>query len=164
MNARQLLIPLLCIGAVAFACGPRAHSEASLVSVSLAKSAPAARKKQTPKSVTKITSSFAVAVEPNGLRFALDLANVGRKHVELSFPDGQTHEFAVLNSEGREVYRWGKQRMFTQSVQNRLLDSGDSLHIAEHATTDLPPGDYVAVATLRSTNFPVQERVAFQLR
>ena len=152
------------MGAVAFACGPRSHSEASLVTVSLAKSAPAARKKQTPKSVTKITSSFAVVVEPNGLRFALDLANAGRKNLELAFPNGQTHDFAVLNSEGREVYRWGKQRMFTQSVQNRQLDSGDTLHIAERATTDLPPGDYVAVATLRSTNFPVQERVAFQLR
>ena len=164
MNARQLLIPLLCISAVAVAWGPRSHSEASLVTVSLAKSAPAARKKPIQKNVTKLTSAFAVAVEPNGLRFALDLANAGGKNLELAFPNGQTHDFSVFNSAGREVYRWGKQRMFTQSVQNRLLDSGDTLQIVERVATSLPPGDYVAVATLRSTNFPVQERVAFQLR
>jgi hypothetical protein len=38
------------------------------------------------------------------------------------------------------------------------------MRIAEHATPSLPQGSYVAVATLRSTNFPVQERVAFELR
>ena len=32
------------------------------------------------------------------------------------------------------------------------------------AVLSLPQGSYVAVATLRSTNFPVQERVAFDLR
>jgi hypothetical protein len=28
----------------------------------------------------------------------------------------------------------------------------------------LPAGSYVAIATLRSSNYPVQERVAFELR
>ena len=80
------------------------------------------------------------------------------------FPDGQTHDFAVLDSAGREVYRWGDGRMFTQSLQNRTIEDGETLRIAEHATPSLPQGSYVAVATLRSTNFPVEERVAFELR
>ena len=103
-------------------------------------------------------------VDGSTLRFTLDVTNVGRKNVELTFPDGQTHDFAVLDSAGREVYRWGADRMFTQSVQNRTIDGGETLHIAERATPTLPQGSYVAVATLRSTNFPVQERVAFELR
>jgi hypothetical protein len=164
MNARNLLIPLLCIGAVAFACGPRSHSEASLVTVSVAKAAPPARKKQTKANVTKVTGNFAVRVEQNTLHFALDLTNVGSKHVELAFPDGQAYDFSVIDTAGREVYRWGEGRMFTQSVQNKLLDSGDTMHIVERAKPELPSGDYVAVATLRSTNFPVLERVAFQVR
>ncbi|MEO7180426.1 MAG: BsuPI-related putative proteinase inhibitor [Gemmatimonadaceae bacterium] len=114
--------------------------------------------------MSKITSSFTVAAEPSGLRFALDVTNVGKKNVELAFPDGQTHDFAVLNAQGLEVYRWGEHHMFTQSVQNRLIDGGNTMRVAEHASTDLPPGEYVAVATLRSTNFPVQERVTFQVR
>jgi len=170
MNVRNLLIPLLCLGAVAFACGPRAHSEASLVSMSIAQATRAATRPQQPKprkkdaSVTKITPSFAVQVDHSTLRFSLDVTNVGKKHVELNFPDGQTHDFAVLDSTGREVYRWGEGRMFTQSLQNRTIDSGETLRISEHGTPSLPQGSYVAVATLRSTNFPMQERVAFELR
>ena len=103
-------------------------------------------------------------VEGSTLRFTLEVTNVGKKNVELTFPDGQTHDFAVLDSVGREVYRWGADRMFTQSVQNRTIDSGETLRIAEQATPTLAQGSYVAVATLRSSNFPVQERVAFELR
>src|SRR4051812_7319257 len=165
MNARNLLIPLLCLGAVAFACGPRSHSEASLVTADLASPAPHAVKRQKKQeTVTKVTSKFAVRVESHALHFALDLTNASKKDVELDFPDGQTYEFTVLDSAGKEVYRWGDGRMFTQSVQNKMLDGGDTMHIAERAVAPLPQGSYVAVATLRSSNFPVQERVAFELR
>jgi intracellular proteinase inhibitor BsuPI len=179
MNVRTLLIPLLCLGAVVFACGPRSRSEASLVAVSLTTKSPVpvpahlekdqpvrqqkpARKRES--SVTKITPTFAVQVDKQAIRFTLDVTNVGRKNVELTFPDGQTHDFAVLDSAGREVYRWGADRMFTQSLQNRTIDGGETLHIAERGTPALPQGSYVAVATLRSTNFPLQERIAFEVR
>jgi Intracellular proteinase inhibitor len=168
MNVRNLLIPLLCLGAVAFACGPRSHSEASLVSVNLATpaAAPVVKVKKTPKKEqqVRIAPSFTVSVEHKSIRFALDVTNPTKKDVELTFPDGQTHDFVVLDSIGRELYRWGAGRMFTQSVQNRTIDGGETLHITETAPLDLPPGSYVAVAKLRSTNFPVQERVPFEVR
>lgn len=171
MNVRTLLIPLLCLGAVAFACGPRSHSEASLVSMSIAQAVrPMVAKPQQQKArkreanVTKITPAFAVQVEHKTLHFSLDVTNVGKRNVELTFPDGQTHDFTVLDSTGREVYRWADGRMFTQSVQNRTIDSGETMRIAERGQPSLPPGSYVAVATLRSTNFPVQERFSFELR
>jgi len=170
MNVRNLLIPLLCLGAVAFACGPRSHSEASLVSVNLATAvaAPPAvnRVKKTPKKEqqVRVAPNFTISVEHKSIRFALDVTNPTKKDVELTFPDGQTHDFIVLDSVGREVYRWGEGRMFTQSVQNRTIDGGETMHITEQATLDLPPGSYVAVAKLRSTNFPVQERVPFEVR
>jgi len=165
MNVRNLLIPLLCLGAVAFACGPRSHSEASLVSVSIAKPVVAPIVKKAPKKEqqVRVAPSFTVSVEHKSIRFALDIANPTKKDVELTFPDGQTHDFVVLDSVGREVYRWGEGRMFTQSVQNRTIDGGETMHIIENATIDLQPGSYVAVAKLRSTNFPVQERVSFEV-
>ncbi|HEX9483520.1 MAG TPA: BsuPI-related putative proteinase inhibitor, partial [Gemmatimonadaceae bacterium] len=70
----------------------------------------------------------------------------------------------VLDSLGHEVYRWGAGRMFTQSVQNRNLDGGDTMRIEERAQTSLPRGRYVAVATLHSKNFPMKESSAFELR
>ena len=170
MNARTVLIPLLCVGAIALACGPRAHSQASLVSLGLAKH-PATPRQQPQKparkkdsNVPKITPNFTVQVDGDALQFSLEVTNVGKKNVELTFPNGQTHDFAVLDSVGREVYRWSTTRMFTQSVQNRTIEDGETLRIAERATPSLPHGSYVAVATLRSTNFPVQEKVAFELK
>jgi hypothetical protein len=166
MNVRNLLIPILCLGAVAFACGPRSHSEASLVSVNLAKPLAAPAVKKTPKKEqqVRVAPSFTISVEHKSIRFALDVTNPTKKDVELTFPDGQTHDFVVLDSIGREVYRWGAGRMFTQSVQNRTIDGGETMHISETAALELPQGSYVAVATLRSTNFPVQERLPFQVR
>ena len=160
MNSR-LLITLLCAGAVALACGSFVRNETSPAQASTSirhtsrKSADAA---------PKVNGDFAVNIEPHALRFALNLTNEGKKHVELAFPSGQQYEFTVLDSAGHEVYRWGEGRMFTQSVQNKLLDGGDTMRVAERVETTLPAGKYVAVATLRSTNFPIRETSEFVLR
>jgi hypothetical protein len=171
MNARNLLIPLLCAGAIALACGPRSHSEASLVTANFAKATPnvvavshPVIKKQTKTNTAHVTSSFDVHVEKSTVRFALELTNSTKKNLELTFNDGQAYEFRVIDSAGKEVYRWGKDRMFTQSVQNKVLDSGETMHISEQAETTLPQGSYTALATLRSSNYPVQERIPFELR
>ena len=156
----RLFIPVLLAGAVALACGSRTHSEAAATA---APTVPAARRAAEHASA-EIRSAFAVSAAPNALHFALNVTNPGRKNIELSFPSGQEYDFSVRDSVGREVYRWGKGRMFTQSRQNRVLDGGETKRFEEHASTMLPPGSYVAVATLRSSNYPVQERVAFQLR
>lgn len=166
MNARTFLIPLLCLGAVAFAYGPRSRSEASLVTSAVAKttaSTPRARK--LPKVVGPVVGGdMAVAMEGSTVRFTLDVSNTGSKYVELAFPDGQTHDFAIMDAAGRQVYRWGATRMFTQAVQNKLLEAGSSMHIVERAAPSLPPGEYVAVATLHSTNYPLERRTAFSVR
>lgn len=159
MNSR-LLIPLLLVGAVALACGTRTHSEAAATAAPAARSAPRAEKRVP----GEIRSAFAVSAAPNALHFALNVTNPGKKGIELTFPSGQEYDFSVRDSVGREVYRWGKGRMFTQSLQNKVLDGGETKRFEEHASTMLPPGSYVAVATLRSSNYPVQERVAFELR
>ena len=136
------------------------------MSVNIAKpiaAAPVVKKAPKKEQQVRVAPSFTVSVEHKSIRFALDIANPTKKDVELTFPDGQTHDFVVLDSVGREVYRWGAGRMFTQSVQNRTIDGGETMHISETATLDVPPGSYVAVATLRSTNFPVEERAPFQV-
>ncbi len=162
MNSR-LLIPLLLAGAVALACGSRTHSEAAATAAPVAPRVPRASHADK-RASGEIRSAFAVSAAPNALHFALNVTNPGRKGIELTFPSGQEYDFSVRDSVGREVYRWGKGRMFTQSVQNKMLDGGETKRFEEHASTTLPAGSYVAVATLRSTNYPVQERVAFELR
>jgi hypothetical protein len=154
----RLMIPLLLAGAVALACGTRSHSDAAV-------SPAAASKRQAVKpGDVPIATSFKVRTHPKALEFALNLTNSSKKIVELEFPSGQQYEFSVVDSTGHEVYRWGTGRMFTQSLQNRLLDGGATMRIEERADKALPRGSYIAVATLRSSNFPVEQKFAFQLR
>ena len=165
MNSR-LLIPLLLAGAVALACGSRTHTEAA---ATVAPATPTTRNVQRAqhaekRSAGEIRSAFAVSAANHGLHFALNVTNPGKKGIELTFPSGQEYDFSVRDSAGREVYRWAKGRMFTQSRQNKVLDGGETKRFEEHASATLPPGTYVAIATLRSSNYPVQERVAFELR
>ena len=167
MNTR-LLITLLCAGAVALACGsltrhdaPATHVTSSHVAATTVAARHAA---PLPAAAPNVNGNFAVKVEPHALRFALKLTNDSRKHVELAFPSGQQYDFAVLDSVGREVYRWGAGRMFTQSMQVKLIEGEETVHIDERAEMTLPHGRYVAVATLHSSNFPISERSTFELR
>ena len=174
----RYIIPLLIAGSVALACGSRSHSEtAAAVPKASLRLAPVvapesdSEPEPTPKHVkltegaaSKLASTFHVSHDKRVFHFALDVTNPGKKHLELNFPTGQEYEFSVLDVTGKEVFRWSAAKMFTQSRQNRLLDGGDTMHIEEDGPAELPLGSYVAVATLRSANFPVQERVAFEMR
>ncbi|MDB4908781.1 MAG: Intracellular proteinase inhibitor [Gemmatimonadetes bacterium] len=154
MNTR-FAIPLLLTGALAFACGPRSHSS---------ESAAAPVKKHRTTRDAQLSTNFDVRSQSNALRFTLAVANVGDRKMELEFPSGQTHEIVVTDSIGREVWRWGTSRMFTQAFQNKLLGGGESVEFDEQMKGTLKPGRYTAVATLASSNFPVEKRVEFIVR
>jgi hypothetical protein len=111
----------------------------------------------------QLASAFEVKVEQGGVRFALSVTNEAKKHIEVTFPNGQTHDFVVVDSLGREVWRWGASRMFTQSVQNKMLAGGETMRITERWEQGAARGKYVAIASLHSSNFPVVERVEFTL-
>jgi hypothetical protein len=182
MNTR-LIISLLCAGALAFACGPRSHSEAptalasalplhSVASTATAATQPApiehARRRDgasgrrgDAQKIEKLDSRFNIDIAPRAVRFALDVKNVGGKHIELNFPNGQSYDFVVVDSVGREIWRWSAGRMFTQGMQNKQLGTGDAMRVSETWTRPARPGHYTAIATLKSSNFPVEERVDF---
>jgi hypothetical protein len=172
MNNR-LIISLLIAGALAFACGPRSHSEGSTTLAAAlpvraimrpSTSANHVRKKRDDgdvKTPAKLDAKFGVDVTPHALHFALRVTNVGSKHAELDFPTGQSHDFAVLDSAGHEVWRWAEGRMFTQGVQNKQLSAGQVLRVSETWDSIPNSGRYTAVATLNSSNYPVEQRVEF---
>lgn len=165
---RRLIISLLCAGALAFACGPRWRTQppaalASALPVPSPTTLPARiPAHHEPRTDTKVDSHLLVSVVKHTARFALQVKNVGRKHVELKFPNGQAYDFAVLDDSGREVWRWSAGRMFTQGVQNRLLGSGEAMN-AGAAWSAAKSGHYTVVAKLNSTNFPTEERSEFVL-
>jgi len=146
---------LVCVAVLAFACGPRPHGDSVTERSTVRRSA-------TVDARTPLSPSLDVSVE-DGVRFAFHVTNEGSKKLELRFPDGRTHDVIVLDSIGREVWRWSDGRLFTQAVQNRVVRGSDSLQF-EEAWKNAPPGTYTAVATLASVNFPVEQRAQFTVR
>jgi len=160
----RILIPALCLGAIALACGPRAHNDAAAptktraVTTQLAANTHAPTREQKPQ----ITARLAVDAQNASVHFALHVINATKKRVELTFPSGQTYDFVVADSVGRELWRWGAGRMFTQALRNTQLGGGESLDIEETwRNAVLPEGRYTARAVLASENFPIVEQIEF---
>jgi hypothetical protein len=146
MNSR--LVPALLIaGAIAYACSPRTHGAEP--ARGNAASGPA------------VASSLNVKVN-DGVAFAFHVTNHASRRLELTFPSGQTHDIAVLDSLGRVVWKWSDGRLFTQSFQNKVLEANQTLTY-QASWTPPPTGKFTAVASLKSENHPLEQRVAFSL-
>jgi hypothetical protein len=172
------LIPVLLAAAVlAFACGPHSRTSESAASTptaatlaSVASVAPttmaAASDAASPASPASPDDPVASALDVRvgkDIRFFLRVTNHAEKRVELTFPSGQTHDIVVLDTIGREVWRWSDGRIFTQALQNRVLGSSETVSYAGAWAPERRGGTYVAVASLRSENYPVEQRVRFTL-
>ena len=153
-------ITLLCFAVLAFACGPRSHSEGT------ATASDTRRATTTTTTTTTTSSPLAPSLDVSvgdRVRFSFHVLNAGKKKLEVNFPDGQTHEVVVLDTLGREVWRWSDGRLFTQAMQNKVLRTSDQLQY-EEVWRDPAPGTYVAIARLASLNYPVEQRVEFTVR
>ena len=111
----------------------------------------------------KLVPSLSVARVGDQVRFAFNIANAGTRRVEVKFPSGQTHDIVVLDSAGNELWRWADGRMFTEARQYRSIDGGDSLLLEDGWDRPSARGKLMAVATLKSTNYPIEHRVEFIL-
>jgi len=155
----NLLIWLLCAGALILACGPFARHTDSSASAADVNGAPPA----TPVSDdSAIASSLAISVH-DGVALSLHITNVADHSLEVNFPNGQTHDFVVLDSLGREVWRWSKGRMFTQSLRNKLLDARETVTYDEKWSGPAKPGHYTVIGILESSNHPVKEQAQLSL-
>jgi hypothetical protein len=155
MTNSRFFVPLL--GAAAFIYALGSHSLASETQD---------KPKGKGRSVTSETLSPALAVAVNGrddVKIALHVVNNAARTIEVRFPDARTHDFAILDSAGTEVWRWSRGRLFTQSLQNRVLESRETMTF----DTNWRPahaGRYTAVATLASVNHPLRARADFHIR
>lgn len=145
----RYVLPLLVASALAFAYASPSLSHST---------APTAR-----RHIVRDTIAASLDVKVSDeVTFTLHVTNSSAKRVELRFPSGQTHDLVVLDPVGREVWRWSTGRMFTQSMQNKVLGTTDTLTFTEtwHPSR---AGTYTAVASLLSQNYPTEQRVEFSL-
>ena len=95
----RVIPALLCAAAIAFACGPHARGSAHSVATA---AAPQPHSRTPAKDRPVLATSLNVRVADE-VAFTMHLTNSGPKLLELTFPSGQTHDFAVLDPAGREV-------------------------------------------------------------
>jgi hypothetical protein len=173
MNPR-LVLSLVFVGTVAYACRPQSHTtvatggntvtQQGLALASIGGSAVRstnAVEKSVKSASTALETKFDVSLDGGDVRFDLRVVNTTKKSVEVNFSSGQAYDFVVLDSVGREVWRWSADRIFTQSVRNKLLATGDAITASEK-WSPAKPGKFTAIAQLTSSNYPVQEKVAFE--
>jgi hypothetical protein len=170
MNTR-LIISLLCAGALAFACAPRSRADGRVALASILpihrNNTPvieAPRRVSNARAEVKLDTHFDVAVDGKAVHFELVVKNVGGKHAELNFADGQAYDFVVSDSAGRAVWQWSNGRIFTQSVRNKQLGGGESMRVTESWNrNNAASGHYTVTATLKSVNYPRVNHGAFTI-
>ena len=155
----RITFGLLCAAVLAFACGPRASTGDSAGAIRTSRTS---RARLSAPNGPALVSTLAIVVK-NGVAMDFRVMNAGTKRLEVNFPSGQTHEVVVVDSLGREVFRWSKGRMFTQSLQNKVLHASDTLDY-DAVWQNAPAGKYTAIATLASENFPMEQRAEFVVR
>lgn len=156
-----LAFGLLSFGVLAFACAPRTRGSEQANSKSNTKSQ-RERAAEKVHNTPRIESALVVN-NTDGVRFDFKVTNAGAAKVEMNFPSGQTHDVVVLDTLGREVWRSSKGHKFTQLLQNKVLRTDDTLAYGER-WNDAPRGQYVAVARLASSNYPIEQRTNFVVR
>ena len=180
----RFVVPILCAAAIAFACGPRSHAgDSPAAATAAAASTTTHRPSRRDPRAPVLASSLDVSVGGSDVRadstagripaanrgpdgavtLTFHVTNNSDKHLELLFPSGQTHDFVVLDSAGRAVWRWSADRMFTQALQNQLLESGETTTFDGRWEPGALRGRFTAVATLKSENHPIESRVEFSL-
>lgn len=152
----RIILPLLIAASVAFARGSFAGDDTRTI----------ASKNDKLGKKEVLATTFDVS-RPSGddasLRFALRVVNNTTKMVEIYFPDGQTHDFVVNDSTSKEVWRWSEGRMFTQAMRSKTLKGKDETVFEESWESKGFHGNFTAIATLKSENFPLETKVEFVL-
>ncbi len=67
-----------------------------------------------------LVSSLQVETLEDSVRFTYMVTNTSGSPIELTFPTGQSFDFVVLDN-GREVWRWSEDMMFTQAIRSETL-------------------------------------------
>jgi hypothetical protein len=101
-------------------------------------------------SLDSLTATLTASVGSD-VTFTFTVKNTKSTTAEVHFNDGQQFDIRVWNDAGKQVWRWGADKGFTQALVTRTLAPGESATYVEHWT---PPaaGSYRAMTYLTSTS------------
>ena len=94
---------------------------------------------------------------PDGHKLILSVTNTSDQPLPFRFNSGQTYDFIIVNpATGREVWKWSRERFFTQAIRNENLPAKSSWKFEvewNHLDDDskpVSPGNYRVTAVLTS--------------
>jgi Intracellular proteinase inhibitor len=160
--ARQV-VALGVAATVAAACGSQEHPFSLATAAAATNSRVIAAASHPRPLATTLESSMDVSVNGEDVHFVMHVMNHTARKLEVTFPSGQTHDIAVMDAAGTEVWRWSSGQMFTQALRNQPLDPQASLNYSMHWHRPRAHGPLTAIATLTSINYPLESRAVFAL-
>ncbi|GGC74387.1 hypothetical protein GCM10007216_01240 [Thalassobacillus devorans] len=121
------------------------------------------------KAVNDLAMHSEIKAENDRVTFQFSLENQGDEAYELGFTSGQKYEIVVKNDSDEEVYRFSEGQMFTQALETKTLEPGDSMSFEEEWSDGVEPGDYNAAISIEANSVnsqtleskPFQETKAF---
>lgn len=135
-----------------------------LALLALALSAACASRSAPPDGLTPgLLPSVQASTYGDSVRFMLQVTNTAEQPVELEFRSGQEFDFVVEN-DGREIWRWSADQMFTQAIRHRTLPPGETLTFAA-SWTPAPQlrGEFVVRGVLTAAEHRVEQQARFRI-
>ncbi len=76
--------------------------------------------------------------------FTLHVANPNPEPVQITFRSGQRYDFVVKTRDGKKIWRWSDDRMFTMAIGSRTLAPGEAYDVQVKWTVQGPEGKPLA--------------------
>lgn len=91
--------------------------------------------------------------EQKNAKLAFNVSNTTQGDQILRFATGQKYDFVLKDGNGRTVWRWSDDQMFTQRYQELRLTPGASFRFEEAVPATVPAGKYTAEAYLMAEGY-----------
>lgn len=102
------------------------------------------------------------------LRAHMEVMNQGKDKYILEFESAQHHDFIIQNREGKEVYRYSSNKIFSQQTSSVVVNQTDKLTYEEelfsasNQVINLPAGEYRLIGKITAKN-PISVETSFQV-
>jgi hypothetical protein len=110
-----------------------------------------------------VVTSLEVKVGRDSVELILHATNPTSQAVSLQFSSGQRYDFMVLDGQGREVWRWSADKMFTQALGTEVLAPGQGLQYRAVWPSAGRNGQFVAVARITALERRLEQRTEFEV-
>jgi hypothetical protein len=111
----------------------------------------------------ELAASLHAEVLGDTVHMALRATNATGEVVDLTFPSGQSFDFVVLQ-DGREVWRWSEDRMFTQAIRHERMEPGETrIHEAEWVAPAEISGEVLVRGFLTAQEHRLEQQIRVRL-